>query len=115
MHLDASGRKVGEFAASSAGEALRNPNDGHTDGRGGVFFTDAGIFAQGAPATGKVFHLAADGSLRKVLDGVQYANGIAVDFAKQAAAGVGASGAQGLAVRPRATTSPSPTAASFST
>jgi sugar lactone lactonase YvrE len=83
VQLDAGGRKVGEFAASSAGEALRNPNDGHADGRGGVFFTDAGIFAQGAPATGKVFHLAADGSLRKVLDGVYYANGIAVDFARR--------------------------------
>jgi gluconolactonase len=82
VHLDAGGRKVGQFTASSAGEALRNPNDGHTDGRGGVFFTDAGTFMQGAPATGKVFHLAADGSLRKVLDGVYYANGIAVDFAK---------------------------------
>ena len=48
-----------------------------------MFFTDAGIFAQGAPATGKVFHLAADGSLRKVLDGVYYANGIAVDFGRR--------------------------------
>ena len=83
VHVDAGGRKLGAFAASSAGEALRNPNDGHTDGRGGVFFTDAGAFMQGAPATGKVFHLAADGSLRKVLDGVYYANGIAVDFAKR--------------------------------
>ena len=83
VQLDASGRKVGEFAVSASGEALRNPNDGHADGRGGVFFTDAGIFAQGAPATGKVFHLAADGSLRKVLDGVYYANGIAVDFARR--------------------------------
>ncbi len=83
VHLDAGGRKIGHFAVSSAGEPLRNPNDGHTDGRGGVFFTDAGAFMQGAPATGKVFHLAADGSLRKVLDGVYYANGIAVDFAKR--------------------------------
>jgi sugar lactone lactonase YvrE len=83
VHLDASGRKVGELAASSAGEALRNPNDGHADGRGGVFFTDAGIFMQGAPATGKVFHLTAEGALRKILEGVYYANGIAVDFAKR--------------------------------
>jgi sugar lactone lactonase YvrE len=83
VHLDADGRKVGEIKAASNGEALRNPNDCHTDGRSGVFFTDAGIFAQGAPATGKVFHLAADGTLRKLLDGVYYANGIAVDFAKR--------------------------------
>jgi sugar lactone lactonase YvrE len=83
VHLDADGRKVGEIKAASNGEVLRNPNDCHTDGRGGVFFTDAGIFAQGAPATGKVFHLAADGTLGKLLDGVYYANGIAVDFARK--------------------------------
>jgi sugar lactone lactonase YvrE len=82
-HLDADGRKVSEIKAASNGEALRNPNDCHTDGKGGVFFTDAGIFAQGSPATGKVFHLAADGTVRKLLDGVYYANGIAVDFAKK--------------------------------
>jgi sugar lactone lactonase YvrE len=83
VHLDGAGRKVGEFAASSGGEALRNPNDCHADGRGGVFFTDPGPFARGTPATGKVFHLAADGTLRKLLDGVHYANGIAVDFARR--------------------------------
>jgi sugar lactone lactonase YvrE len=83
VHLDAAGRKIGAYVAASDGELLRNPNDGHTDGRGGVFFTDAGIFAQGAPATGKVFHLAVDGTLRKLVDGLYYANGIAVDFAKR--------------------------------
>ncbi|MBO0763964.1 MAG: fused MFS/spermidine synthase [Hyphomicrobiaceae bacterium] len=80
VHLDASGRKIGEFKSAADGEVLRDPNDCHTDGRGGVFFTDAGLFMQGAPATGKVFHLAADGTIRKLLDGVYYANGIAVDF-----------------------------------
>jgi sugar lactone lactonase YvrE len=83
VHLDAAGRKIGAYVAASDGELLRNPNDGHTDGRGGVFFSDAGLFAQGAPATGKVFHLAADGTLRKIADGFAYANGIAVDFAKK--------------------------------
>jgi sugar lactone lactonase YvrE len=83
VHLDAAGRKVGQFAASSSGEALRDPNDCHADGRGGVFFTDPGPFAQGTPPTGKVFHLAADGTLRKLLDGVHYSNGIAVDFARR--------------------------------
>ena len=83
VHLDKDGRKLGQFAASSAGEALRNPNDCHLDGRGGVFFTDAGIFMKGAPATGKVFHLAADGKMRKVVEGLYYANGVAVDLAKK--------------------------------
>jgi sugar lactone lactonase YvrE len=81
VHLDAAGRKIGGYVAASDGEALRDPNDCHTDGKGGVLFTDAGLFAQGAPATGKVFHLGADGTMRKLLDGFYYANGIAVDFA----------------------------------
>jgi sugar lactone lactonase YvrE len=83
VHLDQDGRKIGEYLASSAREPLRNPNDCHADGRGGVFFTDAGIFMQGAPASGKVFHLSADGKLTKLVEGVYYANGIAVDFARK--------------------------------
>jgi sugar lactone lactonase YvrE len=83
VHLDATGRRIGAYVAASDGEVLRDPNDCHPDGKGGVFFTDAGIFSQGAAATGKVFHLAADGTLRKVLDGLHYANGIAVDFARR--------------------------------
>jgi sugar lactone lactonase YvrE len=83
VHLDATGRKLGEIAAAASGERFQDPNDCHTDGRGGVFFTDPGIFMLGVPATGKVFHLAADGTIRKVLDGLHYANGIAVDFAKR--------------------------------
>jgi sugar lactone lactonase YvrE len=83
VHLDPEGHKLGEIAAATDGERLRDPNDCHTDGKGGVFFTDSGLFMKGAPATGKVFHLRPDGSLRKILGEVYYANGIAVDFAKK--------------------------------
>jgi gluconolactonase len=82
-HLDKDGRKIGEFAAASDGEPLRDPNDCHIDGKGGVFFTDPGLFLKGSPATGKVFHLAADGTMVKLLDGMQYTNGIAVDFPRK--------------------------------
>jgi sugar lactone lactonase YvrE len=80
VQLDQEGTKVLEFRASSAGEPLHNPNDCHSDGDGGVFFTDAGLFRLGAPASGKVFHIAAGGTLSKLVDGIAYANGIAVDF-----------------------------------
>ena len=83
VHLDATGRRIGAYTAASDGDILRDPNDCHTDGKGGVLFTDSGIFARGAPATGKVFHLAAAGTMRKLLDGFYYANGIAVDFPKR--------------------------------
>jgi sugar lactone lactonase YvrE len=81
VHLDAEGHKVGEIAKSADGEPFHDPNDCHADGKGGVFFTDPGVFLQGSPATGKVYHLAADGTVRKLLDGYHYTNGIAVDFA----------------------------------
>jgi sugar lactone lactonase YvrE len=83
VHLDATGRKLGEITAAADGVRFQDPNDCHMDGKGGVFFTDPGIFLQGAPATGKVYHLAADGTVRKVLDGYHYTNGIAVDFANK--------------------------------
>ncbi len=83
VHLDQNGRKIGEFAVSSNGEPLRDPNDCHIDGRGGVFFTDPGIFMKGAPATGKVYHLTAAGRMVKLVDGMQYSNGIAVDFPRK--------------------------------
>lgn len=83
VHLDAAGRKLADIAEDSSGEPFQDPNDGHADGEGGVFFSDSGHFMLGAPATGKVFHLAADGRVAKVLDGYAYTNGIAVDFAKR--------------------------------
>jgi sugar lactone lactonase YvrE len=83
VHLDGNGRKIGEFAAAANGEPLRDPNDCHIDGRGGVFFTDPGIFQKGSPATGKVYHLNAAGRMVKLLDGMQYTNGIAVDFPRK--------------------------------
>jgi sugar lactone lactonase YvrE len=83
VHLDAAGAKLGEITAASDGARFQDPNDCHTDGKGGVFFTDPGLFLQAAPATGKVYHLGADGAIRKVLDGFHYANGIAVDFANK--------------------------------
>lgn len=67
------------FLAAPNGEALQGPNASVSDSRGGVFFSDSGIFSLGAPATGRVYHLAANGVMTEVTKELKYANGVAFD------------------------------------
>lgn len=60
------------------GEAFSNPNAAVSDGRGGIYFSSSGSFAPGAAATGAILHLDAAGVLRRVAEGIHYANGVAV-------------------------------------
>jgi sugar lactone lactonase YvrE len=79
VRLDKDGKKLADFFVADSGERLQDPNDCHGDGRGGVFFSDAGVFMKGAPATGKVFHISETGRIVKIIDNLQYANGVAYD------------------------------------
>lgn len=81
--LDENGRKVKDILTNSSKTLFQNPNDSHTDGKGGVFFTDAGLFEKGAPSTGVVYHLNAEGDITKIIDNLSYANGIAFDSDKK--------------------------------
>jgi sugar lactone lactonase YvrE len=83
VHLDHSAKKLVEYRLAENQEPFQDPNDCFTDGKGGVFFTDPGIFRSGSPATGKVFHISPEGRIRKLVDGLKYTNGIAVDFEKK--------------------------------
>ena len=58
------------------GAPIRAPNDSVEDGSGGVFLSDAGVFSNAAPATGKVLHVSQRGA-RTVVDGLRYSNGVA--------------------------------------
>ncbi len=58
---------------------IQDPNASVTDGQGGVFFSDSGIFSVSAPATGKVYHLTAMGVMSEVVGQIRYANGVAFD------------------------------------
>ncbi len=55
---------------------LVGPNDFAPDGHGGIYFTASGH--PGTAIDGKVFYLAADGTIEQKADNVESANGVAV-------------------------------------
>lgn len=67
------------FRAASNTIAIQDPNASTSDGQGGVYFSDSGIFSVRAPATGRVYHLTAPGVMTEVVSGIKYANGVAFD------------------------------------
>jgi sugar lactone lactonase YvrE len=67
------------FGAAPNGARLGDPNASVSDGQGGVYFSDSGIFSVRAPATGRVYHLTAAGVMAEVVGGIKYANGVAFD------------------------------------
>ncbi len=60
------------------GRAFSNPNAAVSDGKGGIYFSSSGSFAPGARATGAVLHVDASGRVRRLAEGIHYANGVAV-------------------------------------
>ncbi len=67
------------FRSAPNGVRIGDPNASVSDGQGGVFFSDSGIFNARAPATGRVYHLTAMGVMTEVTSGIKYANGVAFD------------------------------------
>lgn len=82
VRTDAEGRALGTILRDDAGRPLRDPNDASADGRGGVWFTDPGLFRADAPAEGAVYYLAPDGRLTRRIAGLAYGNGVVVDRAQ---------------------------------
>lgn len=60
------------------GQRFADPNAAGSDGKGGAYFSSSGIFSPGAPATGAILHLGADGTLTRVAGDIHYANGVAL-------------------------------------
>ncbi len=79
VEVSASGVTGRRFGVAPGGEQLRDPNASCGDGRGGVFFSDSGVFSTSAPASGRVYHLSAAGTLTEVARNLRYANGVAFD------------------------------------
>ena len=79
VELSNSGALLRRLPAANDKVSLQSPNASISDGEGGVFFSDSGIFHSNAPATGRVYHVSADGRLHLVLDNIKYANGVAFD------------------------------------
>ncbi len=67
------------FRGAPGSVAIQDPNASTSDGQGGVYFSDSGLFNVRAPATGRVYHLTAMGAMTEVVSGIKYANGVAFD------------------------------------
>ena len=78
-HLDKKGRLIKFIRKAADGTKLRNPNDASADDKGGVWFSDPGVFSAQAPARGGIYYLSADGTLTRHADGLAYGNGVHVD------------------------------------
>lgn len=75
--IAADGSDLPPYTKDKAGQRFIGPNDFAPDHRGGIYFTCSGT-APGPVIDGKIFYLAADGSITQVADNVHSANGIAV-------------------------------------
>ena len=60
------------------GNRFITPNASVNDMNGGVYFSSSGGFGPGAPARGAVLYLDRNDRLRRVAEGIHYANGVAL-------------------------------------
>lgn len=79
VRVSLSGVPIATLERDAAGRALVHPNGSSADDKGGVYFTTSGEFSLSAPATGAVLYLDRRGTMRRLVEGLRYANGIAVD------------------------------------
>jgi sugar lactone lactonase YvrE len=74
--ISADGRTLPSYTEDQAGNKLVGPNDFAPDAHGGIYFTCSGH--PGSAIDGKVFYLAADGTIEQEAENVESANGVAV-------------------------------------
>ena len=74
--ISADGRTLPPYTQDKAGNPLVGPNDFAPDGHGGIYFSASGH--PGTAIDGRVFYLAADGTIELKADSVESANGVAV-------------------------------------
>jgi sugar lactone lactonase YvrE len=80
VRVSMAGATIRAIDRDSGGRPIPSPNGSIADDKGGVYFTSSGEFHPSAPATGAVLHLDSEGKMRRLADGIRYANGIAVDL-----------------------------------
>lgn len=83
LHLTKDASVLAVIDHAEDGTPLRDPNDVHADGKGGVWFTDPGSFSRTAQASGRLYHLSADGLMTLHAVGLAYGNGVYLDAAGQ--------------------------------
>jgi sugar lactone lactonase YvrE len=74
--IAADGTSLAPYRHDKDGRAFVGPNDLAPDGRGGIYFSTSG--SHGDAIDGKVFYIAADGTITLKADDVHNANGLAV-------------------------------------
>ena len=74
--ISAAGKTLPPYSHDREGNAFLGPNDFAPDDHGGIYFTTSGD--PGPVINGKVFYLAADGSIAQRAGDVHSANGVAV-------------------------------------
>jgi gluconolactonase len=70
------GRPLPAYSHDQEGRPFVGPNDFAPDGRGGIYFSTSG--SHGDAIDGKVFYIAADGTIALKADAIHNANGLAV-------------------------------------
>jgi sugar lactone lactonase YvrE len=83
VEVSAAGETKRIFKTNAADQPLQDPNAAVSDGAGGAYFSDAGIFDLQAPSTGRIYHLSAMGVMTEVVGGIRYANGVNFDPASR--------------------------------
>ena len=76
-HISADGKDLPPYSHDKDGHAFVGPNDFAPDHHGGIYFTCSGT-APGPVIDGKIFYLAADGTITQEATEVHSANGIVV-------------------------------------
>ena len=76
VEVSAAGVTGRRFSVAPSGQRLQGPNAASSDGQGGAYFSDSGIFDLQAPATGRIYHLSAMGVMTEVAGQIRYANGV---------------------------------------
>jgi sugar lactone lactonase YvrE len=80
VRVSSTGETIAVVDRDEAGQGFINPNAAASDGKGGLWLTSSGVFSPNAPAEGAVMHLDAKGRLRRLAEGIHYANGVALSL-----------------------------------
>ena len=76
-HISADGKDLPPYSHDKDGNPFKGPNDFAPDHQGGIYFTCSGT-APGPVIDGKIFYIAADGTISQKAVDVHSANGIVV-------------------------------------
>ena len=77
VRISAEGKTSATYAKDKHGHTFLGPNDFAADAKGGVYFSASGPW-ESAPIVGKIFYMAADGTITQMADDLHYANGLAL-------------------------------------